>query len=171
MKHRSFQILLGLGMLVLSATLWAQQKGGQAKGKPAVAPKKATIYRPRVYLGQSEFAGGDITTQQFTSLMKQGLKSVDSTGKSLKVVDFMFSYAERSMFEDEQEQLKVMTEVSSEYCIGDTLSPIISSNIYERIKRGDTVYFEHIHLLRNGKNGQQDTVYGKGFKCVFVKPQ
>ena len=134
----------------------------------------------------SDYKGGPIQKEQFARLLKQGLKSHDSLGNKYRVVGFDFSYAEQKIYEDSIGNLMKMFDFSSEFCKGDSLSRDISTDsdttadmevvlsIYKRVKPGDTVYFDHIMLLKQGRNSlltipDSVAIAGRPIKCVIVQ--
>ncbi len=120
--------------------------------------KKPVIYP--VVLGNSELSGGTISKQIFDSLLRQGIKPVDTEAK---VAGFLFNYKERNIYEDSVGNLIPVTDLLMEYCPGDTLTPTISSSIYFRTKRGDTAFFDDIRVIwPDGKEGR-----GKGMKFIL----
>lgn len=145
-------ILLGVLLVFFAVTLWAQQKKTQ-KTQEKVADnsigQKKPKYKPiPVYLGHSGINGGQISKTLFDSLLKQGLTSVDSAGVVYPVLNFIFNYAERNLYEDSIGNLVMLTDYMLEYCPGDTLTSDISSTIYQRTKSGDTLYFDRIIVKR-----------------------
>ena len=170
MMRRSVNIILFVCLAGFCLNLLAQAKNSK--------PKK--LFVPPVYLGNSDYSDGPIKKTLFDSLLKQGLKSHDSLGNIYRVIGFDFSYAERNLYEDSVANLIVLTDFSSEYCPGDTISADISrstensESIYKRTKGGDTVYFDHIRLSVLPGNkilSANDTlpVLGKGMKFVIIK--
>ena len=132
------------------------------------------IMYPTVYLGHSEFKGGNIRKEEFDKLLKDGLTSKDSMGNRYKVLGFEFNYAERQLYEDSAGNLKVMTDFLFEYCPGDTITSNISASIYERTKPGDTVFVNKVMVVKYINKTDKtlpDTaaILAKGLKCVIVK--
>ena len=174
MAKRAGKILAGVLTTMCCVTLWAQQKAAtpQSKAKntakDTVHAKKKAI-KPTVYLGRSNFSGGDITVKEFTSLLKQGITSRDDNGNLMRIFGFNFNYAERRLFENETGEMSMQIDFATEYCPGDTITSNISSSIYERIKSGDTVFIAQV-LLERKMGDEIDTVFGKEMKCVIRKP-
>ena len=184
---RIVKIFLLVFLVVCKVNLSAQEK---SKGKTGHGPER--IFMPGVYLGHSENKGGPIKKDASTSLMKQGLTSHDSLGNRYKVTGFDFSYAEQKLYEDSSGNMVMMTDMSAEYCPGDTLASDIAYNVhmlksayltdsadipkglYERVKPGDTLYFDHIKVIKYGKNATLSmsdtaTIAGRGMKFYIVK--
>ena len=134
-------------LLILSgipvAHLAAQQAKPGSDHKPALK-----ILKPNVYLGHSDYSNGTIKKNTLDNLLKQGITSHDSTGKKYKVVSFDFTYAERNLYEDSVGNLIVVPEYLNQHCDGDTLNANISSTIYDRTKAGDTLFIDHIMVVR-----------------------
>jgi hypothetical protein len=184
---RIVSIFLLILIVVVGTGISAQEKG---KGKAANDYER--VHMPNVYLGRSEKRGGPMQKGAFTDLMKQGLTAHDSLGNHYKVVGFDFSYAEQKLYEDSLGNMVMMTDLSAEYCPGDTLAADIAYNIhmlksayltdsadlpkglYERVKPGDTLYFDHVRVRKLGKNSTLSvsdtaTIAGRGMKFYIVK--
>ena len=119
--------------------------------------------------------------------MKQGLTSHDSLGRTFKVIGFNFTYAERNLYEDSIGNLVVKADFSTTYCHGDTLPEILTRYIpasmsktneetpgfYQRVKPGDTVYFDRISVLRFTPNSplppDSAAILGRAMKFVITK--
>jgi hypothetical protein len=174
---RTVNILVAVLTLVFCLDLLAQQKG-----------KAKKIFKPTVYLGQSELSGGPVKKDDFTRLLKQGLTSRDSVGDKYRIVSFDFIYGERILYEDSIGNLKVYVDYNTSYCPGDTITTDMartvhaeqsktgeeSPGIYDRVKPGDTIYFDHIRVERLKKNSVisiSDTIpiAGRGMKFWIVK--
>jgi hypothetical protein len=138
-----------------------------AQEKSKVADKKK-LFLPQAYLGNSEYYNGAIKKDVLSNLLKQGLTSKDAAGNKYKVTGFEFAYSERALYEDSIGNLQVLVDYMFEYCPGDTLSPGVSSVIYDRFKVGDTVFFNRIHVLKPN-SGSGEVVSGKGMKFVITK--
>jgi len=175
--NRSVNTFLLIFLLILGLKVWAQQKAGNKAGnKPADHAVKAhkALLLPGVYFGNTGLAGGVYPKKEFDDLLKKGFTAHDSVGNKYQIVGFDFTYAERNLYEDSIGNLEVLVDYMNEYCVGDTISSGISGSIYERIKEGDTVYIDHVTLLKNPGNtllSANDTseLLGKGLKCVIVK--
>ena len=176
MSIKAGYILAGFFCFAMGVSLWAQQK------KPAHTESKATeksaekdklpkkkAFKPGVYLGREGFAGGPIKAAHFDSLLKQGLFCHDSAGNYFTIVSFNFNYAERRLYEDSAGDMHLMMDNSSETCLGDTISSDISSDIYERIKHGDTVVFNQVIVTRKNATHATDTFLAGTLKCEIAK--
>ena len=175
MANRAGQIVAGVFLTMICATLWAQQK------KAAVPAKKKTVktdkshsgpahnamLMPRTYLGQSDYCGGPIKVALFDSLLKQGITARDSSGRAYQIVSFHFNYAERRIYEDSAANLQMMIDYTTEPCYGNTIDTILSARIFDRVKGGDTAYIEQVLLTQ--MDTHTDTFLGKGMKCVITK--
>lgn len=167
----AFLIPMFMGM---SANLWAQQKvAGKTEKNGGTSEVGKNILLPTVYLGHSDYKGGPISKADFDKWLKQGLTSNDALGNKYKVKSFDFNYVERELFEDSIGNLKIMSEVYYEYCVGDTVTSAISASIYDRTKPGDTVYIDKVsvarYLSKNMKTVDTLVIGAKGLKCVIVK--
>lgn len=124
---------------------------------------------PQAYLGNSDYKGGLIKREEFARLLKDGIKARDSAGNKYAVTGFEFIYGERQMYEDSAGRPMVMFDYLSEYCPGDTLSRGIRASLFERLKAGDTAYFDRVQVLRT-KPGEAGTVImGKGMKFALTR--
>jgi len=185
--NRIVNMLLLLILAVLIGEGLSARQQAKADSKQTQSAQK--IYEPNVYLGKSEFKGGPIQKNVFIDLMKQGLTAHGSHGDLYRVTGFDFSYAEQKLYEDSNGKIVMMIDLSSEYCWGDTLSSDIAyarnmlksvyltdssdipKGLYDRVKPGDTLYFDHIRLADAKKNPVTDTatIAGKGMKFYIVK--
>lgn len=137
---KTFQILF-LGLFVgLSVHLVAQNK---SKPTTVKSTKPSMIYG---YLGRSNVHDGKISKKVFDSLLKQGITAKDSLGFSYKPDEFVFSYGERTLYEDSVGNPMILTDMLQEYCLGDTVTPVLKLNIFKRTKPGDTAYIENIKV-------------------------
>jgi hypothetical protein len=177
MMTRSVSILLVLVCCCLGLSAQKAAHGDAGKQPPRNSSKPKKLLLPTVYLGQSDITGGEIQKDKFTKLMKQGLTSRDSLGIKYRVIGFDFTYAERKLYETENADLVVMTDLSSEHFEGDTLSSNIAystenfTGIYDRIKPGDTLYFDHVQVVKLNSIPAADSsaFLGKGMKFAIVK--
>jgi len=142
----------------------------RAAGNKPAAEKPKRIFMPQAYLGNTNYKGGALQKDVLGGLLKERVTSRDSLGNSYKVVGFEFVYAERMLYEDSVGNLLVEFDYLSEYCPGDTLSAGIKSSIFDRIKEGDTAYFNRIDVLKTspGQSGG-DIIMGKGMKFAVIK--
>ena len=193
MMVRTVHILIVVVVVMSGVNLWAQQKAGSKADSKQPANGGHKVLLPAVYLGHSDLRGGAIKKDAFITLMKQGLSSHDDAGIKYTITGFDFSYAERKLYEDSAGNKEVLMDMSSEYCQGDTLasdiayapnmlqsgylndSADIPKGLYERIKPGDTLYFDHVRLVKCSKNAAKlqlsdtATIAGKGMKFFIAK--
>ena len=193
MMHRLVTILLLALLIITGSDLSAQQKKTDNK-QPQNNKKSSNILKPLVYLGNSDYTGGPIKKDVFNNFLKQGLVAHDSLGNKYRVIGFNFGYAERNLYEDSVGNLVTMTDYSFEYCAGDTVSGDIShtkntaitnyldgdpdnydvsKSIYNRVKPGDTIYFDQIKVVKyiNATQSLPDSaaVLGRSLKCWIIK--
>lgn len=165
--------LLGVFLFVVCVNIWAQQKGAaHPDSKNQEKLPRAIIKRPKrpaVYLGHTSFCGGPISSSLFDSLMKIGLYSKDSFGHPYEILGFNFIYAERNIYEDSAGDMNMMTDYATEYCPGNVLTADLAATVYDRIKSGDTVFFEQIFMSKARTGNHIDSVRGEGFKCIITK--
>jgi hypothetical protein len=174
MKYTACLLMLVCTMAT-TAKSYAQQhaaKEENAAKKPAATGKKFIL--PYVYLGNSQYKGGQIRKEDFDALLKLGLTAHDSLGNRYKVVGFEFSYGEKSLYEDSIGNNMVVTDYLTEFCPGDTVTQAVSSSIYQRTKPGDSAYFDGIRVLKYLGNSSQtvpakETTLGMGMKFAIIK--
>ncbi|MEO6832367.1 MAG: hypothetical protein ABI378_08135 [Chitinophagaceae bacterium] len=158
--------ILVVGSFALFGVAFAQSKGKKTNSKGLKKDSVSIYKRPilDVFLGGSELAGGDITKQEFDRLAPQGIRLKATNGA---VIDgFSFTYAERNLYEDSAANPIIVTDLLTEYCLGDSLSPIISKTIASRTKPGDTAVYDDIHIrMADGKPAS-----GKAMKFVIIRP-
>lgn len=141
-----------IGCCITATALLAQTK------KPAAVPAKATAKqesRPKpvynkpiqVFLGNSDISGGTISKQRFDELLKEGLTAKDSAGSLLPVSEFWFLYKERNLYEDSAGRYYIGVDLLSDFNKGSKVNNIISANLYDRTKGGDTALFYNIWVL------------------------
>lgn len=168
--NRTVPVLLVVFLVVFGLSLFAQQA---AKSKDEHKPAKK-IFKPTVYLGQTNYSSGPIRKQLFDSLLKKGLTSHDSLGNRYKVIGFDFTYAERRLYEDSIGNLEVLTDYTYAFCPGDTVPADIDSTFFERTKPGDTAFMDHIKVVRyvnktNQAMPDSTAFMGKGMKLWLVR--
>jgi len=161
MNDRKRPFLIGASLLLVSVLAFAQHKAPQKQP----VEKKAPVGRPVmvVTLGGTDRTGGDISKSDFDHMAPAGIRIKDPNGAFIE--GFSFTYGERNLYEDSAGNPKPVTDYLTEYCMGDTLSPIISKTISSRTKPGDTAYFDDIHIrLSDGKPAN-----GKSMKFVITR--
>ncbi len=143
-------MLLPAALVLTLSVAIAQRPAKPVKkepAKPAVQPAKPSL---EVALGTSSRSGGEISKAEFDALARQGIHLKAAPGAHIE--GFSFTYGERNMYEDSLANPILVTDFLTEYCMGDTLSPIISQTIASRTKAGDTAYYDDIHVrLADGK--------------------
>ena len=175
MRRITYILLLVCVSVLTTATFAQQPKGKTDKNNPAVKSEPPRgHYLPFVYLGSSNYRGGPIRKSEFDNLLKQGLTARDTFGNRYRVLGFEFSYGEKSLYEDSVGNSIVLTDYLTEFCPGDTVTPAVSSSIYDRTKAGDSVYFDGIKVLKyigNSKETvpQADATLGMGMKFVITR--
>lgn len=161
---RLLPVILFCGIsLVASLPLSAQKKPAPKESKPH------KVLMPQAFLGNSDKKGGMIGRDEFTKLVKQGLQARDSAGNRYKVTGFEFMYGERQMYEDSAGRPMVMFDYLSEYCPGDTLSPGVATSLFNRLKAGDTAYFNRVEVLRARPGEAGTVIMGKGMKFALTR--
>lgn len=116
-----------------------------------------------VVIGNSNYSGGNITKGEFDANAVHGVHIRNAQGAYVE--GFSFTYGERNLYEDSVGNEKPVTEYLTEYCMGDTLSPIIKNTIAQRSKPGDTAYYDDIHIrMADGR-----PALGKAMKFVIVR--
>ena len=166
---RTNKYFLVILFVFVAAALCAQNVKGEGDGNASAEDTSKKKAKPfpgfPVFLGNSDMSGGLISERAFDSLMKQGLISRDSLGTVYQFNSFMFTYAERNLYEDSIGNLMVVTDYLAEYCEGNKLNNNIVPALWDRTKKGDTAYFDEIRLVDpSGKS-----VKGKAMKFVLTK--
>jgi hypothetical protein len=157
MNRRIYLLLAGIVLVFTAAYAQTKQK---PKKSALVAYKKPVM---DVAIGKSDLSGGTISKSDFDQLAPAGIRIKDANGAFIE--GFSFTYGERNIYEDSVGNEKRITEYLTEYCMGDTLSPIIAHTINDRSKPGDTAYYDDIHIrLPNGK-----PALGKPMKFVITR--
>lgn len=159
--------ILVVGSFALFGVAFAQSKSKKPSAE-TLKKEKAEVYKKpvmEVLLGSSEWAGGDITKQEFDRLATQGIRLKAANGAIIE--GFSFTYAERNLYEDSAANPIIVTEFLTEYCMGDSLSPIISQTISSRTKPGDTATYDDIHI----RTAEGKPATGKPMKFVIVRPK
>lgn len=153
-----------------SAPGFAQKKPIPAKPAPAATESKHRhVLIPQAYLGSSDLKGGMVSKEEFARLIKQGIQARDSAGNKYKVTGFEFIYGERQMYEDSVGRPFVTFDYMSEYCPGDTLSRGVAASLYERLKAGDTAYFNRVEVLRAKPGEAGSIIMGRGMKFALTR--
>ncbi len=150
-------------ILILLLATFAVAASAQTKDK-----EKKEVPKPKpipVYLGHTDKSGGNISVNEFNTLVKQGLTSKDSLGREYRVDGFLLTYAERNLYEDSVGNPVWLTDFLSEICYGDSLSTFLKQNITERSKPGDTVYFDQISVISPEGRGAK----GKGMRFELTR--
>ncbi|MBC7553125.1 MAG: hypothetical protein H7257_04025 [Taibaiella sp.] len=168
MFKKTTTIFTGVILLMFGLYKAIAQQKGKEKTVAAAKPKKAAL-TPVVYLGKSDFAGGKISVSKFSSLLKQGISARDSAGNTYNIVGFYLNYDEMRLYEDSVGESIITMDLSREYCSGDTVSTNIAQSIFDRVKKGDTVFFDQVMLTKNAANRRLDTFLGKDLKCIIMK--
>ena len=136
-----------------SACAFAQ---GRTDGKTDKSVAKK-IPPAAVFLGSSEQSGGVIPDHLFDSLGRQPVTARDKDGNAAQVLGFTVTFAERTLAEDSAGNPIIAVDFFSEKCSGDTLTPVLRNNLFERTKPGDTVWYERIRVATAaGETGGQE---------------
>jgi hypothetical protein len=176
-----FGYILMFLLTAMSANLLAQQKATKnstAAKADEIKPDHPQVQMVPVYLGDSKYQGGPIQKTTITGLLKQGLLSRDSAGQAYTVAEFDLFYSERNIYEDEVGNIMPMIDLSTIHSVGNTLpeavtkggkvspSGEVSLSIYDRIKPGDTLAFDHIRVQ---KEPGSPKLIGKPMKFIIVR--
>lgn len=182
---RTVNICLLSALLVTGGAVHAQQKG-KTKENTAPAPAARKVFYPPVYLGNSDYWRGPIKKEVFDQLMQQGLTAHDSSGNKYKVLAFDFTYAEHVLSEDNTGYPTITTDYLIMPCHGNMLDTGIvatksaeqslvgekTPGIFERTKAGDSVFFDHIKVVKyinNQPEGVEKAIIGRGMKFAITK--
>lgn len=175
-NRRSLNIIVAIAASVACFSVQAQKKPATKKAgiKPGTnevlrdTTAKKKIVKPSVFVGTSDFAGGTIAPTEFLSLIRQGITAKDGSGSQLRVLGFNFVYAERRLFENEQGEMSMQTELSTLYNKGDKLDTGIISGLSETLKSGDTIFISQVMVEKRTGN-KTDTILGKEVTCAMKR--
>lgn len=158
MRRGAYILLLLLGASV-AITVFADEKDKEKKKVlPPIVP---------VYFGNSDITTAKIKLQLFDSLIQQGFTSHDSTGRVFDVKQFMFTYCERNLYEDEVGNPIILTDYLSEYCMSNKFNEIQLSSLRGRAKVGDTLIIEKIKL--EAADSTKAGAFGESLKLYLVR--
>jgi hypothetical protein len=164
MMNRRLLLIAAIALLVTAA--YAQRKTPKASTPAASAtPMAKPAGKPvmDVVIGNSNYSGGNISKGEFDANAVHGVRIKNAQGAYVE--GFSFTYGERNLYEDSVGNEKPVTEYLTEYCMGDTLSPIIRNTIAQRTKPGDTAYYDDIHIrMPDGR-----AALGKSMKFVITR--
>lgn len=163
MRATASIFLLLLGACV--ANVNAQTRKTAAKPTNA---KPKNVLLPIAYLGEPDKLGGPIKKDDFSRLVKLGVKGKDSTGTRYVAHGFEFVFAERMLYEDSIGNLQLMTDYLSQICLGDTLPGVVANSISERAKVGDTLIFKSIGFVKENQPANIPLL-GKGMRFYIIK--
>lgn len=158
-------------LVILAFSSPARQAAGKTgKGDKPAAKKH---YLPWVFLGNSSYKGGPINKDDFKNLLKDGLTARDTFGVKYKVIGFEFSYGERNLYEDSAGNSMILTDYLTEFCPGNMVTPTVAASMADRVKAGDSVYFDQIKVLRYINATEtvpaSDAILGIGMKFGLTK--
>jgi hypothetical protein len=143
--------------------VFSQDKTTGASASSISAGKKYPVVN--TYLGNSTLKNGNITIKKFDSLIHQGLKAKDDAGVKYTLLNFNFTFGERNLYEDSVGELKIMTDYQLVKCFGDSIMTTVLLDVKERLKVGDTLYFDKVLVNRPDNT----TTYSKSMKFAIVK--
>ena len=142
---------------------YAQKK---AKPEPVLGAAAAKKYPPVfTYLGKAQLKGGNISKSDLLNNIKQGLKAKDESGTLYTILNFNLTYGERNLYEDSVGDLKMMTDYQLIKCMGDSVITLTINDIADRLKEGDTLYFDKIIVNR----ADNTTTQSKSLKFGIIK--
>ena len=170
-------ILSGSVLCFAGHKLMAQQKGksvaAASAAKGAVASPARKLFFPLVYMGAGSFCGGPVQKDMLNKYLGQGLEGRDSLGNRYKVIGFDFTYAEKNIYEDSTGYPMVVMDYTNEPVKGNVPGTDILQVVGDKLKPGDTVFFDHIRVVRytsaNETVPESAAIMGKGFKCFVIK--
>ncbi|WP_118951836.1 hypothetical protein [Taibaiella helva] len=127
-KYLAVLGIIGISMGVVAST--AQ--------KPQVGKKK---YKGKAFLAGGTIGSGKISKKLFDSLIAYPLAGLDTANKERAVASFMFSYAERGVYEDSTGKLRIMADYYATESTKGKLADDWVAQIRTRSKQGDTAFF------------------------------
>jgi hypothetical protein len=127
--------IIGLGIIGMSVGILVAQ---------TQKPPKKVSFKGKSYLYGGMISGGKISKSVFDSLIAYPLVASDTANNMREVVRFMFTYAERGLYEDSTGRPRIMTEYYYTEGIKDKLPEDWVPVIRKRSKAGDTALFYDI---------------------------
>ncbi|WP_118975217.1 hypothetical protein [Taibaiella koreensis] len=103
-------------------------------------PGKKT-YKGKAFLAGGKIATGKISKKQFDSLIAYPLAGRDTANNERPVVSFMFTYAERAVYEDSTGRPRIMADYYGTESTRGKLTDDWVAQIRSRSKQGDTAFF------------------------------
>lgn len=158
MKKRTLPVIL---LLAFAGGLVAQTTKNQPK------EKKKIVHRGSSYLAGGNIGSGTISKRVFDSLISLPLVAKDTMGYERQVVDFVFSFAERGLYEDSTGRPMIVTDYLSVNCPGGKLPEEWIKMLHDRSKRGDTVYVDEVMAIYPDK--VQTRFYTTPIKLVIAE--
>ena len=158
MKKRTLPVIL---LLAFAGGLVAQTTKNQPK------EKKKIVHRGTSYLAGGNITSGTISKKAFDSLIALPLIAKDTLGNERQVVDFVFSYAERGLYEDSTGRPMIVTDYLSVSCPGGRLPDEWVKMLHDRSKRGDTAYVDEVLAVYPDK--VQTRFYTTPIKLVITE--
>ncbi len=111
--------------------------------KPQPQKKKVT-FKGKSYLYGGLIGSGKISKKMFDSLIAYPLVTKDTNGNPRQVIQFMFSYSERGLYEDSTGKPRIMTDHYFTESVNGKLPDDWIPNVRAYSKGGDTVLFYDI---------------------------
>ncbi|HLU17108.1 MAG TPA: hypothetical protein VKZ76_03550 [Edaphocola sp.] len=156
MKHKLKKA--GMLCLALAAGVWmlAAQDAGPNQ------------YMGETFLSDKVTRSGNISVADFLKLMQDTLWVKDKRdGKLIPVGSFVFSYAERNLYEDETGKPFIMTDLMYANCKSSLDSGTFVDMRY-RAKPGDTAFIEEVRFLNRAQK-DKISVFSSPIKLVLTK--
>lgn len=127
-----------------SIFIWAQQ-----------AQKERKSYTGTAFLDDKVTSTGKISVADFLKLLDKPLWVKDKRDNSMHpALVFVYTYAERAMYEDETGKPMIVTDYLSTNVKG-TVDTTTMFEMKYRAKAGDTAFFESIEFFNNDQKDKQ----------------
>jgi len=131
--------------IVIAAVFGFFIPGAQYTKQPI--ERKKIVHKGTTYLADGVTTGGTISKRKFDSLIALPIISRDTTGADRAVVEFIFSYSERALYEDSTGRPVVMTDHYATPSAGGKLPDDWIKIIRTKTKKGDTAYIDDITAI------------------------
>jgi hypothetical protein len=126
---------------------------------------KKVSYKGKAYLADGT-GSGKISKRAFDSLLNFSLIARDSQNKEHLVSQYVFTYAERAVYEDSTGKLQIMTDYYSIESDKGKLPEYWLRSLKERTKAGDTAIYSEI--ISNYSDTQRTKFYVPPLKLIIT---
>ena len=150
-------LLVACCTLLGNIFIWAQKPSSEKRA-----------YNGKAYLNDKVTSTGKISVADFLNLLDKPIWVKDSRDNSIQpALVFVYTYAERGMYEDETGKPMIVTDYLSSNCKG-TVDTITIYEMKYRAKPGDTAYFESIEFFNKEQKDKQGQA-AEPIKLILTK--